>query len=108
MIEVTDDTFAELVIDASSEKPIVVDFWAEWCNPCKAMLPVLESINESDESFEIVKFQASRESKIVSQYGVRTVPTLMIFRNGSVVATKVGQQTRDALITFIQSASNHG
>lgn len=108
MIDVNDDTFTELVVDASSERIIIVDFWADWCVPCKNMMPILETLNNTRDDIEIVKFQASREAKTVMQYGVRTVPTLMMFRDGVVIGTRTGMQSRDALVEFIESAANHG
>ena len=87
-----------------STQPVLVDFWAEWCGPCKSIAPALEEIaQELNGKLKVVKVDIDRNSATPKKYGIRGVPTLMLFKNGSVEATKVGALSKSQLIAFIDS-----
>jgi thioredoxin 1 len=99
---VTDTTFGREVLE--SQRPVLVDYWAEWCGPCKMIGPVLD---ESAESYagrlDIAKINVDQNQAVPSRYRVRGIPTLMLFKNGEVVATKVGAVSKSQLAAFIDA-----
>lgn len=99
---VTDTTFSAEVLQ--STKPVLVDYWAEWCGPCKMIAPTLDDAAESFASqLQIAKINVDENQQVPSQYGVRGIPTLMLFKDGEVVATKVGALSKSQLADFIES-----
>ena len=95
-IVVTDGTFDELVVNA--DKPILVDFWAEWCGPCKMIAPVLEELaGELDGQLTIGKLDVDSNQKTAYAFGVMSIPTLLLFKNGEPVDRIVGNQPKPAL-----------
>lgn len=101
--KVSDATFADDVL--KSKEPVVVDFWAEWCGPCKMIAPALEEIATAlGAKAKIVKINIDENPKTPSQYGVRGIPTLMVFKDGQVAATKVGAAPKGQLQSWIEQS----
>ena len=98
----TDETFEEEVIQ--SNLPVLVDYWAEWCGPCKMIAPILDSLTaDYAGKLKITKLNIDDNQKTPQKYGVRGIPTLMIFKNWNVEATKVGALSKSQLTAFIDS-----
>ena len=99
---VTDDTFEGEVI--SSEGTVLVDYWADWCGPCKMIAPILDEIAEEyDGKLKVAKLNIDENPNTPPKYGIRGIPTLMLFKNGNVEATKVGAVSKSQLTAFIDS-----
>jgi thioredoxin 1 len=99
-IAVSDDTFESEVLNAS--QPIVVDFWAEWCPPCRMIAPVLEEIaTELAGKIKIVKMNVDENPRTPSDFNIRSIPTLLIFNNGKVASQKVGAHPKSQLMAWI-------
>ena len=99
---VTDDTFEPEVLQSSV--PVLVDYWAEWCGPCKMIAPILDEVSRDyAEKLNVAKVNVDENQEIASKYGIRGIPTLMLFRNGAVVATKVGALSKSQLTAFLDS-----
>ena len=102
VLHVTDATFNDTVI--KSKCPVLVDYWAEWCGPCKMIAPVLDEIaTEYTGKLTVVKLNIDDNPTTPQHYGVRGIPTLMIFKDGDVEATKVGALSKSQLADFINS-----
>ena len=102
IVHVTDGSFEEDVLKA--EDPVLVDYWAEWCGPCKAIAPILGEIAEEYAGrLKIAKLNIDENPSTPPKYGIRGIPTLMLFKDGNVEATKVGALSKSQLAAFLDS-----
>lgn len=102
IVHVTDDSFEQEVLQSSN--PVLVDYWADWCGPCKMIAPVLDEIAEEyDGKVRIAKLNIDENPNTPPRYGIRGIPTLMLFKQGEVEATKVGAVSKSQLTAFIDS-----
>ncbi|HIE74883.1 MAG: thioredoxin TrxA [Acidiferrobacteraceae bacterium] len=100
IIHVSDDSFEQEVLQ--SDKPVLIDYWAEWCGPCKMIAPVLaELADEYADKVQIAKLNIDDNPATPPKYGIRGIPTLMLFKNGEVEATKVGAVSKAQLAAFL-------
>jgi thioredoxin 1 len=101
-ISVTDETFADEVLKADT--PVLIDYWAEWCGPCRMIAPVLEEIAEDYAGkLKVAKLNIDENPATPPRYGIRGIPTLMLFKNGNVEATKVGAVSKSQLSAFLDN-----
>jgi thioredoxin 1 len=101
-LKVTDSSFQKDVIEAG--KPVVVDFWAEWCGPCRMIAPALEELsNEFGEKLTVAKINIDENPQTPPKFGIRGIPTLILFKNGTVEAQKVGAVSKSQLSAFLDS-----
>jgi len=99
---VTDASFKSDVLE--STVPVLVDYWAEWCGPCKMIAPILDEVaKDYDGRLKVAKLNIDENPKTPGEYGIRGIPTLILFKGGSVEATKVGALSKSQLTTFIDS-----
>ena len=102
IIHITDDSFEQEVLQSST--PVLVDYWAEWCGPCKMIAPALDQIaSEYQGRLKVAKLNIDENQSTPPKYGIRGIPTLMLFKNGNVEATKVGALSKTQLAAFIDS-----
>ncbi len=102
IVHVTDDSFESDVLKSS--EPVLIDYWAEWCGPCKMIAPVLDEIaTEYSGRLKVAKLNIDENPDTPPRYGIRGIPTLMLFKNGEVEATKVGAVSKSQLVAFIDS-----
>lgn len=102
IINITDDSFEQEVLN--SDTPVLVDYWAEWCGPCKMIAPVLEEIaDEYEGKLKVCKLNIDENEQTPPKFNIRSIPTLMLFKNGNVDATKVGALSKSQLAAFIVS-----
>ena len=102
IVNITDDTFEQEVLQ--SQTPVLVDYWAEWCGPCKMIAPALDQIaSEYQGRLKVAKLNLDENQATPPKYGIRGIPTLMLFKNGNLEATKVGALSKAQLAAFIDS-----
>ena len=102
VLEVSNDNFESEVV--KSEKPVLVDFWAEWCGPCKQIAPVVEEIaGEHSDKLKVCKMDVDANRETAVQFGIRSIPTLLIFKNGEVAGSQIGAISKQQLLEFIQA-----
>jgi thioredoxin 1 len=102
IVHISDSSFDKDVL--SADKPVLVDYWAEWCGPCKMIAPILEEIaSEYGDRIKVCKMDIDANQQTPPKYGIRGIPTLMLFKNGEVEATKVGALSKSQLAAFLES-----
>ncbi len=102
IVHASDETFEREVLNAS--EPVLVDYWAEWCGPCKMIAPILDEVaGVYGAQLKVVKLNIDENPETPPRYGIRGIPTLMLFKNGNVEATKVGALSKSQLTAFIDS-----
>ena len=102
IIQLTDDSFEADVL--KSEKPVLVDFWAEWCGPCKMIAPILDDVaGEFADRVVIGKLNIDQNAGTPPKFGIRGIPTLLLFKDGQVAATKVGALSKTQLVEFLEN-----
>ena len=102
IVHLSDDTFEQEVVNA--EGPVLVDYWADWCGPCKMIAPILDEIaTEYGDKVKIAKLNIDENPATPPKYGIRGIPTLMLFKGGNVEATKVGAVSKSQLTAFLDS-----
>jgi len=100
VVHVTESNFEEEVVN--SDVPVLVDFWAEWCGPCKMIAPILDEIaKEYGEKLKICKIDVDSNPEIAPKFGIRGIPTLIMFKDGNAESTKVGAVSKSQLIEFV-------
>ena len=103
IVHISDESFEEEVLQ--SERPVLIDYWAEWCGPCKMIAPVLDEIaTEYSDRLKVVKLNIDDNPQTPPKYGIRGIPTLMVFKNGQVEATKVGAVSQAQLTAFLDDS----
>ncbi|WP_457945636.1 thioredoxin [Caproiciproducens sp. LBM24188] len=103
VVMITQDNFKSEVLD--SEKPVLVDFWASWCGPCRMVSPIVDEIaEESDGSFKVGKINVDEQPDLAAQFNVMSIPTLMVFKNGTVADSTVGVRSKQDILSMIQQA----
>ncbi len=100
IVKITAENFETEVL--KSEKPVLVDFYADWCGPCKMLGPVLEQISAETDDFVIAKLNVDDNQALAQKYGVMTIPTLIVFKNGEIANTSVGVKPKQDIIALVK------
>lgn len=100
-LNINKNNFVEEVM--KSEKPVLVDFWASWCGPCRMVIPVVEKIAEEYPEYKVVKVNVDEEQELAAQFGVMSIPTLMVVKNGEVVNKSVGAKNKQQILAMLQA-----
>lgn len=101
IVNITNDTFQEVVLN--SEKPVVVDFWASWCGPCRMVAPIMEELaNDYDGKVQIAKVNVDDQGELAAQFRIMSIPTVLIFKNGQMVEKVVGARAKGEFVELIE------
>ena len=100
-LNINKNNFVEEVMN--SEKPVLVDFWASWCGPCRMVVPIVEQIAEEYPEYKVVKVNVDEEPELAAQFGVMSIPSLMIVKNGEVVNKSVGAKNKQQILAMLQA-----
>ncbi|NLN03373.1 MAG: thioredoxin [Clostridiaceae bacterium] len=101
VITLTKDNFEEEVLN--SDVPVLVDFWASWCGPCRMISPIIEEIAAEETGIKVGKVNVDDEPELASTYNIMSIPTIMVFKNGEVVNVAVGAKPKSALLSLVKS-----
>ena len=102
IVQISDSSFDSDVLQA--EGPVLVDFWAEWCGPCKQLSPTVEEVaSEQKDNLKVCKMDVDTNREVAAKYGIRSIPTLIIFKNGEPAGTEIGALTKEQLEVFIKT-----
>ena len=99
-IHVNKNNFQEEVLN--SDKPVLVDFWAPWCGPCRMVLPIIEEIAEENEDIKVARINVDEEPELANQFGVMTIPTLYVFKNGQAVHHRSGAMPKEQILAMVR------
>ena len=99
-ISVNKNNFQEEVLN--SDKPVLVDFWAPWCGPCRMVLPIIQEISEENEDIKVVKINVDEEPELANRFGVMTIPTLYVFKNGEAVRNRSGAMPKEQILAMVK------
>ena len=99
-INVTNATFQKEVLE--SDKPVLVDFWASWCGPCKMLSPIISEIADTAEGFKVMSVDADENPELLDRYGIRSIPTLIVFKNGEVYKQSVGFVPKEQVLELLK------
>ena len=99
-IHVNKNNFQEEVLN--SDKPVLVDFWAPWCGPCRMIMPSIEEIAEENEDIKVVKVNVDEDPELANQFGVMTIPTLYVFKNGQAVNHRSGAMPKEQILALVK------
>lgn len=100
-LHITKENFEQEVLQA--DKPVLVDFWASWCGPCRMLLPVIEELADEVTDAKICKINVDEQPELAAQFRVMTIPTLILFKNGKVITTSVGVKSKSAVLDMLKS-----
>ncbi|NLD52502.1 MAG: thioredoxin [Clostridiales bacterium] len=100
VVTVTQQNFEQEVL--KSDKPVLVDFWAVWCGPCRMVAPILEEIAKENPGVKVAKVNVDEEQNLAMQYGVRSIPTMVLFRGGQVAKTAVGARPKASILQMLE------
>ena len=100
IIHVTLENFEESVL--KNDKPVILDFYADWCGPCRMVIPVVEKIAEEYPEYKVVKVNVDEEQELAAQFGVMSIPTLMVVKNGEVVNKSVGAKNKQQILAMLE------